>query len=61
MSAVSPDCDTNKDRQIAGIERHVTVAKFGRDIDFHREPMCSPGPSNHVDLNLFADLALLEE
>jgi len=27
-----------KDRQIAGIERHVTVAKFGRDIDFDRKP-----------------------
>jgi hypothetical protein len=25
-----------EDRQIAGIERHVTVTKFGRDIDFHR-------------------------
>jgi hypothetical protein len=25
-----------KDRQIAGIERHDAVAKFGRDIDFHQ-------------------------
>jgi hypothetical protein len=48
VSAVSPDCDTNKDRQIAGIERHVTVAKFGRDIDFRREPCVTfePVPSN---------------
>jgi hypothetical protein len=37
-----------KDRQIAGIERHVAVAKFGRDIDFHREPCVTfePVPGN---------------
>jgi hypothetical protein len=37
-----------KDRQIAGIERHVAVAKFGRDIDFHRESCVTfePVPGN---------------
>src|SRR5260370_10963188 len=41
-----------KDRQIAGIERHVAVAKFGRDIDFHREPCVTfePVPGNQPGL-----------
>ena len=37
-----------KDRQISGIKRHVAVAKFGRDIDFHRQPgvTLEPVPGN---------------
>jgi hypothetical protein len=38
----------DKDRQIAGIERHAAITKFGRDIDFHRKPGITfePVPGN---------------